>query len=170
MAYDYLTSSGIIVADTSTTLNEVQAEYQTAFGADLDLTPSTPQGLMISAETLDRSLNASLLAEVGNQINPNLATGVWLDAICALFDISRIAATPTTVTATLIGTNGTLIPSGTRAQTTAGDIFQLITDTNIVTGGTVDAIFQSEIFGAIPCGAKHSHYDSRYSFRIKFNK
>lgn len=153
MAYDYLTSSGIIVADTSTTLNEVQAEYQTAFGADLDLTPSTPQGLMISAETLDRSLNASLLAEVGNQINPNLATGVWLDAICALFDISRIAATPTTVTATLIGTNGTLIPSGTRAQTTAGDIFQLITDTNIVTGGTVDAIFQSEIFGAIPCGA-----------------
>lgn len=153
LAYDYNSSSGVIIPDTSTILNEVQSEYQTDFGSDLDLTPSTPQGLMISAETLDRSLNANLVAEIGNQINPNLATGVWLDAICALFDISRVAATPTTVTATLTGTNGTLVPSGTRAQTIAGDIFQLITDTTIVTGGTIDASFQSEIFGSIPCGA-----------------
>lgn len=149
--YDYLTSSGIIVADTSTTLSEVQAEWQSVFGADLDLTPSTPQGLMISAETLARDGNARLAADIANQFNPNIAGGIFLDALCSLSGLTRIAATHTTVTATVTGTAGTIIYAGAQAETTSGDLFECTTATTIPIGGSVSVPFRSVETGAVPC-------------------
>jgi len=150
-AYEYVESTGAIIVDTSTTLAEVQTEYQDAFGADLDLTPSTPQGILITAETLSRDGIARNNAAIANQINPNYATGLFLDAICALSGLTRAEATRSTVTATLTGTNGTVIPAGTRAETAAQDRFELITETTIPVSGTIDAIFQSVELGPIPC-------------------
>jgi len=150
LAYDYVTTSGIIVPDTSTTLAEVQAEYLQNFGADLDLTPSTPQGVMITATTLERDGIARLSADVANQFNPNLSGGVFLDAICALSGLSRVTATRSTVTVTVVGTSGTIINSGALAETTTGDLFQAVTTTTIPIGGTIDMVFQSVELGAIP--------------------
>lgn len=150
MAYDYVTSTGIVVADTSTTLTEVQDEYKSAFGADLDLTASTPQGILIEAETLSRSGIANVIVQSVNQFNPNYAGGIFLDALCALSGITRIAATYTTVTATITGISGTLLPSGSLATTTTGDDFELLTATTIPISGTIDAVFQAVNAGAIP--------------------
>jgi len=152
-SYDYLDSTGIVVVDTNTTLQEVQTEFKGVFGEDLDLTPSTPQGRLISTEVLSRDGNARLMADVANQFNPNMAGGIFLDAICGMMGLSRTAATRTTVTATLTGTSGTIIYAGATAQTTAGDIFELTTTTTIPVSGTIDALFQSVELGAIPCAA-----------------
>ena len=62
--YEYLVPQGIIVPDTSATLAEVQDEWQAALGADLIVTPDTPQGVMINAEALARN----------NVINNNAAS------------------------------------------------------------------------------------------------
>lgn len=153
MAYDYITSTGVIVPDTSTVLAEVQAEWQAVFGADLDLTPSTPQGLMIAAETLSRIGVARNNADLANQINPNLATGVFLDAIASLSNMTRTPATHTTVTATVTGNVGTIIYAGALAETAAGDLFECTTSTTIPASGTIDAPFQSVETGPIPCAA-----------------
>lgn len=147
MAYNYIVSSGVIVPDTDTTLSEVQGEWTEAFGSDLDLTPSTPQGIMITAETLNRDGTARLAADLANQINPDLAGGVFLDAICALSGITRTAATFSTVTATLSGTAGTVVPAGSVAATAAGDQFQLTSPVTIPATG----IFQALESGAVPC-------------------
>ncbi len=149
--YNYITSSGVIVPDTDTILAEVQAEWQSVFGADLDLTPSTPQGLMITAETLSRIGIARNNADIANQINPNIATGIFLDAIAALSGLTRTVATHTTVTATITGTSGTIIYSGARAETTAGDLFECTASTTIPISGIIDVPFQSVDTGAIPC-------------------
>lgn len=149
--YNYITSSGVIVPDTDTVLAEVQAEWQAVFGVDLDLTPSTPQGLMISAETLTRVGVARNNADLANQINPNIATGVFLDAIAALSGLARTVATHTTVTATIVGDSGTIIYAGALASTSAGDLFECTTATTIPIGGTITAPFRSVSTGPIPC-------------------
>lgn len=93
--YGYVTSTGVIVPDTSTTLDQVRSEYRAAFGDDLDTSAETPQGVLITAETESRDAVARNNADLANQINPNLAGGVFLDAIWQLTGGQRVRATPT---------------------------------------------------------------------------
>lgn len=151
--YIYQDSTGIIIPDTATTQADVQNEYKTVFGSDLVVTPDTPQGILITAEVLARDSVIDNNAQVANQINPNYAGGVFLDAIWALTGGSRVAATHSTVTATLGGVIGTLIPAGTRARTSAGDEFETLTSVTIGVGNTITANMQSVETGAIACAA-----------------
>ena len=148
--YDYVTTTGAIVADTSTTLADVQAEWQQALGADLDVsTESTPQYLMIAARVLERDALARNNALMANQINPDMAGGIFLDALLALTGGARNAATPSTVAATLSGVAGITIPAGSRVATTAGDNFVLQSSVTLGSDGTATGNFQSESSGAI---------------------
>lgn len=147
--YEYIKSTGVIVPDTSDLLIKVQDEFKAAFGLDLVVTADTPQGVLIVAETLARAGILRNNAALANQINPNLAGGSFLDAICALTGLSRNRATRSLVTATLSGVAGTIIPEGVRAQTVGQDLFQSVSTVSIGVGGTVDVVFQSVEFGPI---------------------
>lgn len=61
------------------------------FGQDLDISPETPQGVLITMETENRDAIVRNNAELANQINPDLAGGVFLDAIWALMGGARDA-------------------------------------------------------------------------------
>ena len=153
-SYTYVEQTGLIVPDTSATLGEVQSEWQQAFGNDLIVTPDTPQGVMISAETIARNNFINNNASVANQINPNYAGGLFLDAIMALTGSQRLAQTPTVVSGvTVSGVAGTTIPAGSQAQTAAGDLFQSTTTVVLPSGGSTTVNFQSVQNGAIPCAA-----------------
>ena len=150
--YNFLDSTGIIVPDTSATQAVVNAAYTGAFGADLILTADTPQGVLATADTL--ALNGVLQnnAAVANQINPNVAGGILLDAILALTGVQRGGQTQTVVTnVTMTGTVGTTIPINSQAQTAAGDIFYLTAAVIIPSGGSITGTFKSVAYGPIPC-------------------
>lgn len=150
--YSYIKTTGVIVPDTSTQLADVQGEWQDVFGSDLVVTTDTPQGVMITAETLSRADMTQNNAVVANQINPNYAGGLFLDAIMALTGIERNSESPTTVSGvTLTGVAGTIIGVGSQAKTTAGDLFETTAIATIGAGGTVTVDFQSVESGAIPC-------------------
>lgn len=149
--YQYITETGVIVPDTSDVLTQVQNEFKNAFGADLVVAPSTPQGVLITGETAARTNVINNNAALANQINPNLAGGVFLDAICALTGLERDAATPTTVDATISGVAGTLIPEGSRAQTLAQVVFQTTGAFTIGSDGAVLASFESVDIGPAVC-------------------
>jgi uncharacterized phage protein gp47/JayE len=152
--YEYVTTTGVIVPDTGELLTEVQDEFKNAFGQDLVVTPDTPQGVLITAETLARNDVLRNNAALANQINPNLAGGVFLDALLALTGSARDAAERSTVTATLTGVAGTVIPAGVTAATDpSGDLFELETAVIIGVDGTVTAPFQSVEFGPVAAGA-----------------
>lgn len=142
--YQYIEPQGVIVADTNVISDMVIQEYKDEFGQDLIVTPNTPQGLLIAAETQARdgiAVNNALLA---NQINPNLAGGVFLDAILALTGSQRTVATYSTVVGTVTGVVGTIIPAGSQAQETVGlQIFQTTTMVTIPVGGSIDVTFQA---------------------------
>lgn len=153
MAYNFLNNSGIVVADTDSVYQEVEQEYKKAFGSDLVTTADSPAGVLITAETIARTNTAQSMAEVANQINPDIASGVFLDAIWSLTGGARTKATSTSVVATLTGVAGTVIPAGSQAKTADENIFSLVSDTLIPVSGSTTATFLSIEKGAIPCTA-----------------
>jgi len=150
--YQYIDSTGLIVPDTATILAGVYAEYQAAFGSDIVLTPDTPQGVLATAEALARTQVVQNNAAITNMINPDVAAGVFLDALLALTGMQRTPATQTLVTGvTLSGVAGTVIPAGTLAATAAGDQFASLSTVTIGGGGTITVNFASVAYGPIPC-------------------
>lgn len=147
--YDILT--GVITPDTSDLYDETVTDYKNSLGDNLDISPETPQGRLIEAETnlKDNVINFNVLN--ANMINPSLAYGSFLDSICALTQCERIGATRSSVLATIGGVSGTVINSGSRATTTNGDDFYLENDVTIPVSGSINALFLSEETGAIPC-------------------
>ena len=149
--YKYITSSGLIVPDTSTVLDQVTQDFKNALGQELDTTPETPQGRLIQLMTDYRTNTLALNALNANQINLRYATGRFLDAIGAFYGVERIFATPTRVLASVTGVANTVIPQGSQAQTTAGDVFYAENDITIGVNGTATGYFLSLEVGQIPC-------------------
>lgn len=153
MGYKFDSQTGIITADTSELQADVIAEYKSNFGEDFVVDKGSVGSVLVTAETIARSRGQINVATVANQINPDIAGGIFLDAIWALTNGQRRQATITTVTATITGVSGTLIPSGSVAETSDGDRFVSIEDATIPVGGTIDVKFQSEQKGSVPCPA-----------------
>ena len=149
--YTYITASGVIVPDTSTVQEQVTQDFLNALGQDLDTTPETPQGRFIQLMTDYRTNTLGINAQNANQINLRYATGRFLDAIASFFGLTRIAATSTRVLASVTGIAGTVIPSGSQAQTTEGNIFYAENNITIGQNGTATGYFLSLVKGAIPC-------------------
>jgi len=153
MTYTYIDGTGTIIADTETTKTQVQDEYKAEFGDDLILDDASPQGVLIVAETEQRDALARNNADLANQINPNLAEGIFLDAIMALSGMIRDVGEPSWFTSKVVvtGVAGTPIPIGAIAQTVSGDEF--ITTEAIVLDGSGNGLmdFVSVVNGPIPC-------------------
>lgn len=154
MAYNYFTNEGIIKPDTSTTLAEVQQEFRDALGADLPVDPSTPQGVLITAFTEERDSAASLMAQVANQINPDIAGGIWLDAIWALMGGQRQPAERSILNNVAVaGVAGTFIPKGSLATATNSNVvFRTQTDVYLDITGNATVTFESVETGAYAVG------------------
>ena len=150
--YNYIVPTGLVEVDTGFINTQVQDEYKATFGLDLVVTPNTPQGLLITSETLARRAVADNNAALANQINPNIAGGIFLDAIMALTGSFRSAAIPNFLTATLNGVPGTIIPAGAQASDTAFNNTYFLTATvTIPAGGAVTGVtFQAVQDGVLP--------------------
>ena len=153
--YDYVVATGVIVPDTATLQDQVVAEFREAFGADLVTTADTPQGVLITMETLARDAVVRNNAALANQINPDLAGGVFLDALWALTGGARVKATRSLVTGVaLTGQPGAVIPAGSQARVGAsGPLFELTGAVTLDAGGAGTGTFQSVDFGPVAAAA-----------------
>ena len=148
--YTYLSDAGVIVADTSTVQASVESEFKSALGADLVTTANTPGGVLITAETLARSEVLKNNAALANQINPNLAGGVFLDAIVALTGGQRSAASYSVITGVeLTGLAGTVIPAGSLASLADGTQFASVSSVTLDGSGSGVVDFQAVDLGPI---------------------
>lgn len=132
-AYNYIESTGTIVPDTADINQDVIDEYTAAFGQDLVTTPDTPQGVVITAEVTARDSVARNNADLANQINPNIAGGIFLDAICALTGLVRSAGTATTIGANYTGLAGTVVSTGVQVSFTVSGVPVVFSPTDPVT-------------------------------------
>jgi uncharacterized phage protein gp47/JayE len=148
--YAYVDTTGVIVPDTGDIQTAVEGEYKAVFGQDLITTPNTPQGVLITAEVVARSNVLLNNATVANQINPNLAGGVFLDAIWALTGGARIAASYSVVPGVhLLGLPGTVIPAGSQASLSDGTLFASTSTVTLDGSGNAYVDFQAVEAGPI---------------------
>lgn len=149
--FQYIDTLGTIVPDTSTTRDEVVAEWQAVFGADLVTTPETPQGVIITLQTEQRDAIARNNAELANQINPDIAGGVFLDALMSFTGGARRSATQSTISGVVFsGVPGTNIPAGSQAIVSgSGQIFTTDNPYIIGSGGSVTGSMTAVEYGPI---------------------
>lgn len=148
--YTYVNETGVIVPDTATVQTDVENEYKAVFGQDLIVTGNTPQGVLISAEVAARINVLRNNAAIANQINPNLAGGVFLDAIWALTGGQRLAATYSVVPSVhLLGLPGTVVPAGSQASLSDGTLFASVSAVTLDGSGNGVVDFQAVDTGPI---------------------
>ncbi|MBN6364415.1 MULTISPECIES: baseplate J/gp47 family protein [Providencia] len=151
--YQYLTSQGVIVPDTSTLRDDVENEFKSVFGQQLDVNPETPQGALITMEVENRDAVVRNNAELANQINPDLAGGIFLDAIWALMGGQRFDATHSFLSQVkFTGIADTIIPKGSQATTLNGDLFETTKTLIIGKDGSVTGDMRAIETGTVECG------------------
>ena len=154
-SYNYVSNRGLVIPDTATTRAQVEAEWREALGQDLDVSPDTPQGVLITAEVEARDAVARNNAEVANQINPDIAGGIFLDAIWRLTRGTRRPATRSIISGAILGgVANTIVPTGSLAAVRgSGDQFRTTATVIIGANGTTTANLESDEFGPIAAPA-----------------
>lgn len=151
--YEYNTTTGIVVPDTSQVKADVENEFRSALGQDLDTSASTPQGRLIEAETVARKRVIENMALLANMFNKDQAFGIWLDVILKFFGAEREGATATKVVCQLEGEAGTSILANAQAKDTSGNIYYLENSVTLDENGEGEGTFVCMIKGAVECPA-----------------
>lgn len=156
--YLTFTDTGVVAPQTSEIKTEIQNIFTGAFGSDLSLDDSTPQGYVIDKLTEIIANQNSKMLFVINQYNPKFASGIFQDALAGLYFLERKGATPTLVQCVCTGLSGTVIAgldsdNPAMAQNSDGDLFVCTSSGIIGAEGTVTLQFQSVKTGAIPAPA-----------------
>lgn len=155
----YNTSKGIVVPDTTELVQDTWNAYKAIFGQDLSTEEASPQGRLVELEALAKKFAIGLSALTINQINPDYASGEFLDAIVSLFNISRRDATKTSVACTITisqsAISNVIIPKGTTVEDINGNTFESVNDVIIPAGESGVVIFYCTKAGAIevPAGS-----------------
>ena len=129
--YRYVSTSGVVIPDTSDIQEEVVFMFKAVFGQNIDTTPETIIGRLIEAFTVFLRDTVGITAQNACQYNLNAATGIYLDALGALFGVARNSSSRSSVTLTLTGDVNTAIPAGTMFATRDGDAFYLDSDATL---------------------------------------
>lgn len=152
--FKYITETGVIVPDTASIREDVENAWRAAFGDDLILDPSSPQGVIATLQVEQRDAVARNNAELANQINPDLSTGVFLDSIWGLTGGGRRPATRSTVAGVVLaGVPQTIIPAGSQAVAeNSGAVFRTVAPAILGPDGTTTVDMEAVEFGPIQAG------------------
>lgn len=152
--------SGFTSPEELAILAGVLADMNAAFGGNLNLSVSTPQGQWATSLAAVIGASNDLFVDFTNQVDPAFASGRMQDAIARIYYLTRRGATPTLVTARCSGATGVTIPQGALARATDGTIYASLSSGTIQTGGFVDLPFAALTTGPLdlPIGALSTIY------------
>lgn len=156
MAIKFDNDVGMVVDDTSNTRQTLVEAWQTIFSdedAEVNTSSETPSGQIIDAMAVLVTAKDSEILNLANQFNPKKASGIFQDAIGAIYFLERKTAQPTVVTCTCYGLQGTVIPEGAIIQTDDGEQLLSVEEVTIPSAGEIDVEFRTAKTGAIPIGA-----------------
>ena len=149
MSYD--TVNGLVVPGEDELLDSLVAALKAKprWGPAIHTGPESVLGqlLRVMATALHDALTD--LADVEASLWLSGASGTALDRLVALAGITREAATHSTVTLTCSGSQGTVIPAGSRVAGEDGQYWQTTQNATIGAGGTVDVPAQSVETGPV---------------------
>lgn len=154
MAITFNNQTGLIAEETSVVRAKIAQEWKNAFATDprlpvLDTNPETPAGQLIDGQTALASEKDNDMVYIANMFNPKNATGVWQDALAAIYFLNRKIALPTYVTCQVRGAYGTTIPYGALVQDVNGYTFLNTSVVTIGSSGTANIYVRCTETGAV---------------------
>jgi len=148
-----ITSAGLVIPTEAAILAGVQQDMNVAFGGNLNPSLETPQGQLATSETaIVAAANAQFVSML-SQMDPAYSTGRMQDGIGRIYFMTRLPALPTTVSVTLVGAVGTVVPANAQAVAADGSVYLNTADVTIPIGGSIAATFACAIAGPIACPA-----------------
>lgn len=146
-----ITATGLKLPTELDILKGVLADFNTAFGGNLNLNLETPQGQLASSLAAIIADKNNQIAWLANQVHPDYAEGFMQDAIAKIYFLERKQATDSVVTCEFMGLAGTRIPKGFIVKDTLGNNWVLQQNIGILAGGTVTGTLSAK--GSIPAKA-----------------
>lgn len=143
----YITSSGVIVPNTDNVISELQTEWINLFGSQLSVDSSTPQGRIIETQAMIRKGTLGACAMVANQLNPNQAFGIFLDAHGAFFGVNRPSGRNTEILDVLMEGISTDYPTCTLTVSENPSANDTLEISYILNGSTVPILSYTFTFG-----------------------
>ena len=92
-----LTANGLNVATTNEIITILQNEMKKIYGQDIDLSPASVDAQYLMMESLILNNIYTVLGRIYKNMNPNTATGKYLDILCQLTNIKRKPASQSKV-------------------------------------------------------------------------
>ena len=146
-----MTATGLKLPSELDILKGVLADFNTAFGGNLNLNLETPQGQLASSLAAIIADKNNQIAWLANQVHPDYAEGFMQDAIAKIYFLERKQATDSVVTCEFMGLAGTRIPKGFIVKDALGNNWVLQQNISILAGGTVTGTLSAK--GSIPAKA-----------------
>jgi hypothetical protein len=87
--FTYSSNGEVVIPDTQKVKDRVINMMKYTFGDNFDTSESSPNGRIIETLTVMCTSILGVIAQNANGLNPNLATGNWLDTIGAIFGVPR---------------------------------------------------------------------------------
>jgi len=145
------TPTGAVFPSESEILAGVQADYNAAFGGNLNPGLSTPQGQLCSSTAAIIGEKNDQFAYFLTQIDPATASGFMQDAIGKIYFLDRLPATSTTVQVLCTGLVGVVIPVGASVVDLNSVRYLCTQGDTIPPSGSITLTFQAITAGPIQC-------------------
>lgn len=129
-----VTPTGFVRKPLSQIIADLTAQKQGIYGQNIDLDPAGPYYQDIAATAAEIDEVWQLAEAVYDSMDPDDAEGPRLVSLCAITGTKPKDQSPSTVTATAIGTNGSAVAAGTRFQVVSqGPLFLTMSAATIAT-------------------------------------
>ena len=129
---------------------DIEAALKVLFGDNIDLASQSGFGQFVGILSEAISDQWESQENIYNSEYPSTSQANQLSNVVMFNGIERQEATNSTVTATINGTAGTVIPIGSKASVAdTGDVFVTLSEISIEVGGSVEVNMESEEKGAI---------------------
>jgi uncharacterized phage protein gp47/JayE len=112
-----LTAAGLQIATLGDVRAQINADWQAAFGASMDVSDRSPDGQLIGIVAEVFALFWELLEAINNTLDIDKAQGAFLRALVRLRGTVELPPSFSTVTLTLTGTPTAIVPAGSLAST-----------------------------------------------------
>lgn len=154
------TPTGPVAPQESAIVAGVAADMNAAFGGNLNTSPATPQGQLITSTAAFLGNNYNQQAALFQGMDPAYAAGRQQDGIARIYFLERNPAQSTVLQIACGGLTGVVIPVGASVSDQSGIRYLCTGQGTIPSGGSITLSFASVPTGPIPVPASVAIYQS----------
>ncbi|WP_281773697.1 baseplate J/gp47 family protein [Haemophilus parahaemolyticus] len=148
-----LTETGIVIESFDAILSKLEQGFRAIYGQNINLDADTPDGQMIGLLAQMRMDFEELAQTVYNQLDPDAATGAWLEQRVAYAGLMRRAASYSYLRSVILtGEPYTQLYAGVMVSDPNKTRWVLVSDVQLDSNGSARADFRSEQLGSYNLG------------------